>query len=123
LFSRLFNNVRVDTRGEDKASAAARGVTAGIVKDLFVHMDQATNALMLPQWAKPTVIGTGKKVNLSSSDAPDQLGVTDRVTLTLKQATEKLEKINREHAEKQKQAKEEVDKAAAAAAAAQQNKQ
>jgi len=115
LFSRLFNNVRVDTREFSGEADKARGVVP-VVKDLFVHMDQATNALMLPLWSKPTVIGTGRRVDLAADGAADTMGPIDRVTLSLKQATEKLEQINKEQAAKnaaaaaEAAAKEEAEK-------------
>ncbi len=113
LFSRVFNNVRVESSASD--AAAFSPPLQPVKKDLFVHMDQATNPLMLPLWAKPTVVASGKAIDLGDGSAP--LGITDRVTLSLKQATEKLEEIN-----KQQAAKKAAEEAAATAAAAEGDK-
>ena len=63
---------------------------------------------MLPLWAKPTVVSSGQVVDLENADSRGRLGLADRVTVSLKEATEKLEKINKERAadiaaQKQKQ--------------------
>lgn len=56
LFSRLFNNLRVDFT-QQQATIRGEGMKP-VKKDMFIHMDLATNPLLLPLWAKPTIISS-----------------------------------------------------------------
>jgi hypothetical protein len=94
LFSTLFNNVRMETLPHE--ADESHGILP-VKKDLFVHMDMATNPILIPLWAKPIVVSTRPLVKVGESAEPT---ITERVTLSLKQATEKLEEINKQHAAK-----------------------